>query len=40
MLSPNEFTESGDKLIQVSPTWKWMAAAKDTLLYKYLPEKK
>lgn len=40
MLSPKEFIESGDKLIQVSPTWKWMKAANEKFIYRYLPNEK
>jgi ubiquitin-like-conjugating enzyme ATG3 len=39
-LTPKEFVEAGDKLIQACPLWKWSKAANSKLRISYLPEEK
>lgn len=40
ILTPYEFVEACDKLIQINPIWKWGEAKKKSYLNPHLPEKK
>lgn len=39
-LTPQEFIEAGDKLVQISGTWKWQQAKSGKKVNKYLHETK
>eukprot|EP01017_Pseudomicrothorax_dubius_P026649 TRINITY_DN2994_c0_g2_i1.p1 TRINITY_DN2994_c0_g2~~TRINITY_DN2994_c0_g2_i1.p1 ORF type:complete len:328 (+),score=70.88 TRINITY_DN2994_c0_g2_i1:65-1048(+) len=40
ILTPAEFVEAGDQLINISPIWEWKPAANPRLFNKYLPKDK
>lgn len=39
-LTPQEFVEAGDKLVQINPMWEWVEAETDKLRNKDLPKEK